>query len=175
MIFQQRHALTGEPEVEQTGPDVAARLPGRGRDVPSRGFGHVLRASDATTPFARRFDGDIGAEKRNPRRQSVRCAEVVSGRQNQRRVGTAARGFDSGLRDGPLRAGNLEARVIEKCNERESFKVPRFKRPDIQFMVEIGFEEFFQTGVIEPPGVQFGGGVRRRKRPRIEARAAGAQ
>src|SRR5439155_3041551 len=129
---------------------VASHLPGDGCNVQPRGLGKMLRLADALAALARRLDRHIEIEEGNPWGQSVRGAEVVSRCQAKRRVGMSACGSHAGLGDAPLSPRYLEGGMIVKCNERERLQVPRFRRPVLQFVAEIRFDEFFQTGVVEP-------------------------
>ena len=62
-----------------------------------------------------------------------------------------------------------------KRDEREFLQIPICLRPVLQFVAEILFEEFFQAGVVEPARVQLRRRFLRRKRLRLEMRAAREQ
>ena len=135
----------------------------------------MVRSRNATAAFARRFDGDIDAEKRNPGRQAVRRAEIISRNQIERRVGTSARGSHAGLGNAQLCPGDFEAWVEVKRRERQHFQIPRFLRPGPQFDAEMGFEESLQFPVVQSPGFQSGRCLRRRDRAGLKPGAAGQQ
>ena len=73
----------------------------------------------------------------------------------------------------PLRPRHVETRVEVKGGEGQCCEIPGFRRPALQVMGQVSFEEFFQTGVVEPARFELRRVVGGRNRLRLEPGTAG--
>ena len=149
LLFQEPHVFSRGVEIEEVFSQGASHLPGDAGDRETRRVGELFRLRDAVAPFARGLDRDVEGEGEHPgRRPDVGIAHVL-GRDAERRIWALASTFDAGLRDAPLRAGDVQIRVIIEGDERERCRIPCARRPGRDVAVQGGLEVFFESGIRE--------------------------
>ena len=124
------------------------------------------RLGDAMAPLAGRFQGHVQTDGGKPGAESgggVDVAEIEAGGHAHGRIGPSAGGLDGGLGHVPLRARDLQIRMIIEGGEGEHFKIPGARRPGRGLAVEILFQETSQARIVQAAAFQGGGGLRRAK------------
>ena len=128
-------------------------------------------------PLSGGFKRHIETHGGNPGAESgagIDVAEIEAGGGVQCGIGPAASGFDAGLGDLPLRARDLQVRMIIEGGEGKHFEIPR-RRCGGGIAGEILVQKTSQAGILQGAAFQGDGGLLRRNRPRLEMSAAGRQ
>ena len=89
LFLQQRGAASAHLEIEQGVAHVAANLPRRHDEIPTRGLRDLFSLSDALAAFTGGFDGHVKRQRNQPRTVVAGNLRVVAGRKGDGRVWAA--------------------------------------------------------------------------------------